>query len=81
MEAMTAAVLAIVLLLLVLAVRVLVWKKRSAIMRTAADGVYIQFSTLTHQEAVFLGEVTIPVDHLFLEGSVLLKDAMVNEYE
>ena len=48
-------------------------------MRTTIDGVYIQFSTPTHQEAVFLGEVTIPVDHLFLEGTVLLKDAMVNQ--
>ena len=78
-EAMTAAVLAIVLLLLILAVAVLIWKKRRAIMRTTIDGVYIQFSTPTHQEAVFLGEVTIPVDHLFLEGTVLLKDAMVNQ--
>ena len=43
------------------------------------DGVYIQFSTPTHQEAVFLGEVTIPVDHLFLEGTVLLKDAIMNQ--
>ena len=41
--------------------------------------VYVQFSTPMHQEVVFLGEVTIPVDHLFLEGSVLLKDAMVNQ--
>ena len=48
-------------------------------MRTTVDGVYIQFSTPTHQEAVFLGEVTIPVDHLFLEGTVLLRDAMVNQ--
>ena len=78
-EATTAAVLAIVLLLLILAVAVLIWKKRRAIMRTTIDGVYIQFSTPTHQEAVFLGEVTIPVDHLFLEGTVLLKDAMVNQ--
>ena len=78
-EAMTAAVLAIVLLLLILAVAVLIWKNRRAIMRTTIDGVYIQFSTPTHQEAVFLGEVTIPVDHLFLEGPVLLKDAMVNQ--
>ena len=39
------------------------------------DGIYIQFATPTHQEMVLLGEVTIPVDHLFLEGSVLLKDA------
>ena len=28
---------------------------------------------------MFLGEVTISVDHLFLEGSVLIKDAMVNQ--
>ena len=48
-------------------------------MQTTIDGVYIQFSTPTHQEAVFLGEVTIPVDHLFLEGTDLLKDAMVNQ--
>ena len=78
-EATTAAVLAIVLLLLILAIAVLIWKKRRAIMRTTVDGVYIQFSTPTHQEAVFLGEVTIPVDHLFLEGTVLLRDAMVNQ--
>ena len=78
-EATTAAVLAIVLLLLILAIAVLIWKKRRAIMRTTIDGVYIQFSTPTHQEAVFLGEVTIPVDHLFLEGTVLLRDAMVNQ--
>ena len=78
-EATTAAVLAIVLLLLILAVAVLIWKKTKAIMRTTIDGVYIQFSTPTHQEAVFLGEVTITVDHLFLEGTVLLKDAMVNQ--
>ena len=78
-EATTAAVLAIVLLLLKLAVLVLVWKKRRAIMRTTVDGVYIKFSTPTHQEVVFLGEVTIPVDHLFLEGTVLLRDTMVNQ--
>ena len=34
----------------------------------------VQFSTITHQEVIFLGEVTIPVDHLYLEGSVLIKD-------
>ena len=73
-EATTAAVLAIVLLLLVLVVVVLVWKKRKAIMRSTTDGVYIQFATPTHQEVVLFGEVTIPVDHLFLECSVLLKD-------
>ena len=78
-EATSAKVLAIVLQLLILAVAVLVWKKRRVIMRTTVGGVYIQFSTPTHQEVVFLGEVTIPVDHLFLEGSVLLKDAMVNQ--
>ena len=78
-EATTAAVLAIVLLLLILAIAVLIWKKRRAIMRTMVDGVYIQFSTPTHQESVFLGEVTIPVDHLFLEGTVLLRDAIVNQ--
>ena len=78
-EATTAAVLAIVLLLLILAVAVLIWEKRRAIMRTTIDRVYIKFSTPTHQEAVFLGEVTIPVNHLFLEGSVLLTDAMVNQ--
>ena len=54
-EATTAAVLAIVLLLLILAVAVLIWKKRRAIIRTTIDGVYIQFNTPTHQEAVFLG--------------------------
>ena len=48
-------------------------------MRTTIGRVYIQFATPIHQEVVFLGEVTIPVDHLFLEGSVLLKDAMVNQ--
>ena len=67
-EATTAAVLAIVLLLLVLAVAVLVWKKRRAILRSTTDGVYIQFATPTHQEVVLLGEITVPVDHLFLEG-------------
>ena len=78
-EATTAAVLAIVLLLLVLAVAVLVWRKRKAIMRSTTDGVYIQFATPTHQEVVLLGDVTVPMDHLFLEGSVLLKDATMTQ--
>ena len=78
-EATTAAVLAIVLLLLVVAVGVLVWKKRKAILRSTTDRVYIQFATPTHQEVVLLGEVTVPVDHLFLEGSVLLKDATMTQ--
>ena len=43
------------------------------------DGLYVQFSTITHQEIVFLGEVTIPMDHLYLEGSVLIKDTIVNQ--
>ena len=74
-EAATTAVLAVVLLLLlVLAVAVLVWKKRKAIMRSTTNRVYIQFATPTHQEVVLLGEVTVPVNHLFLEGSVLLRD-------
>ena len=76
-EATTAAVLAIMLLLLVLAVAV--WKKRKAILRSTTDGVYIQFTTPTHQEVVLLGEITVPVDHLFLEGSVLLKDATMTQ--
>ena len=42
-------------------------------------GVYVQFSTPMHQEDVLLGEVTIPVDQLFLEGTALLKDSMVNQ--
>ena len=78
-EATTVAVLAIVLLILVLAVAVLVWKKRKAILRSTTDGVYIQFATPTHQEVVLLGEVTVPVHHLFLEGSVLLKDATMTQ--
>ena len=69
-ETNTAAILAIVLSLLILVVTVLVWQKRRAIMRTTVDGLYVQFSTMTHQEVVFLGEVMIPIDHLFLEGSV-----------
>ena len=28
---------------------------------------------------MFLGEVTIPIDHLYLEGSVLNKDTIVNQ--
>ena len=48
-------------------------------MRTTINGVCIQFATPIHQEVVFLGEVTVPMDHLFLKGSVPLKDAMVNQ--
>ena len=78
-ETTTAVILAVVLLLLILVITVLLWQKRHAIMWTTVDGLYVQFSTITHQEIVFLGEVTIPVDHLYLEGSVLIKDTIVNQ--
>ena len=48
-------------------------------MRSTTDGVYIQLATPTHQEVVLSGEVTIHVDHLFLEGSVLLRDATMTQ--
>ena len=76
-ETTTAVILAVVLLLLILVITVLLWQKRRTIMRTTVDGLYVQFSTITHQEIIFLGEVTIPVDHLYLEGSVLIKDTIV----
>ena len=78
-ETTTAVILAVVLLLLILVITVFVWQKRRTIMRTTVDGLYVQFSTITHQEVIFLGEVTIPVDHLYLEGSVLIKDTIVNQ--
>ena len=78
-ETTTAVILALVLLLWILVVTVLLWRKHRAIMRTTVDGLYVQFSTITHQEIMFLGEVTIPIGHLYLEGSVLIKDTIVNQ--
>ena len=78
-ETTTAVILALVLLLVILVVTVLLRQKHRAIMRTTVDGLYVQFSTITHQEIVFLGEVTIPIGHLYLEGSVLIKDTIANQ--
>ena len=78
-ETITAAILAIVLLLLILLVTVLLWRKRRAIMRTTVDGIYVQFSKMTHQEVVFLGPVMIPIDQLYLEGYVLIKEVIATQ--
>ena len=43
------------------------------------DSLYVQFSTITYQQVVFLVELMIPIDDLYLEGSVLIKDTIVTQ--
>ena len=40
----------------------------------------MQFFTPHHLKTVFLGELTIPYDHTFTAGSVLVTDVLVNQF-
>ena len=74
------AILAVLLTVLVIFVCVVFWRKRRRLLKKTVDGLYVQFSTPHHLETVFLGELTIPYDHTFTEGTVLVTDVIVNQF-
>ena len=74
------AILAVPLAVLVILVCVVVWRKRRRLLKKTVDGLYIKFSMPHHLEMVFLGELTIPYDHTFTEGNVLLTDVVLNQF-
>ena len=74
------AILAVLLAVLVNLVCVVVWRKRSRLLKNTVDSLYIQFLTPDHLETVFLGELTIPYDHTFTEGNILVTDVVVNQF-
>ena len=74
------AILAVLLAVLMILICVVVWRKRRRLLKRTVDGLYIQFSNPHHLETVFLGELTIPYDHTFTEGSVLVTDVVINQF-
>ena len=50
-------------------------KKRS---QEHIDGLYLEIATPNHREMVFLGEIVVPDDHMFSEGTCLITDILVN---
>ena len=72
------AILAVLLTILVIYICVAFWWKRRRLLKKTVDHLYVQFSTPHHLETVFLGELTIPYDHTFTEGNVLVTDVLVN---
>ena len=74
------AILAVLLAVLIMLICVVVWRKRRRLLKKTVDGLYVQFSTPHHLETVFLGELTIPYDHTFTEGNILVTDVVVNQF-
>ena len=74
------AILAVLLTVLVIFICVVFWRRRRRLLKKTVDGLYVQFSTPHHLETVFLGEMTIPYDHTFTEGNVLVTDVLVNQF-
>ena len=74
------AILAVLLVVLIILICVVVWRKQRRLLKKTVGGRYIQFSTPHHLETVFMGELTIPYDHMFTEGSVLVTDVVVNQF-
>ena len=74
------AILAVLLAVPIILICAAVWRKRRRFRKKKVDGLYIQFSTPHHLEPVFLGELTIPYDHTFTEGNILVTDVVVNQF-
>ena len=69
--AVTVAILVMILLIL--------WYRRRRIKGRMVDGLYVEFASPSQRDMVFLGEVMIPHDHIFVEGEVLVMSVDVNK--
>ena len=74
---MLSAILAVTVIILILIV-VVMWMRRKKRANVLIDGLYVEFATPNHREVVFLGEIVVPHDHVFSEGTCLVTDILVN---
>ena len=77
MAEVSSTTLAITVIILTLNV-VVMWVRRKRKAQGMIDGLYVEVATPNHRKVVFLGEIVVPHDHVFSEGSCLITDIMVN---